>query len=292
MHNAVSHNDPCASSEAIQFHYDVGNDFYQLWLDPTMTYSCAFWQGDENLETAQRNKIDWHLQHSGIQPGERLLEIGGGWGGLLDRAINHIGVKHATSLTLSQAQAEWIRNRQLPNVDVRLESWFAHTPDTLYDGIVSVEAFEAFARPDQTDEEKLEGYKTFFQSCHRWLRPGGRLSLQTITYEKLGRDWNHHISEKVFPDEDLPHLEEIVTAARGFFEIELLRNDRAHYVRTLRCWLSNLRAKKSEAIEMVGAEKVAIYEKYLGLVLVGFYTGTMNLARISLRRIDSRGGWS
>ncbi len=282
---------PGASAGAIQRHYDIGNEFYALWLDPSQTYSCALWEGDEDLHTAQLNKIDWHLARSGAAGARRLLDIGCGWGGLLRRARESHGVARAVGLTLSAAQQRWIAALGLEEVEVRLESWAEHQPEAAYDAIVSIGAFEHFARLDQSPAEKLEGYRAFFAFCHRALAPGGRLSLQTITYENADRsDFSQFFAEKIFPESDLPHLAEIASAAQGRFEIEQLRQDRAHYARTARAWLSRLKARSAEAEALVGAETVDRYKKYLGLLVVGFHTGTMNLARIAMRRIEPRRG--
>jgi len=290
MSSASADLDSCVSAGAIRSHYDLGNAFYSLWLDPSMTYSCALWNHEEeSLEAAQINKIDWHLSRCTVPTGGRLLEIGSGWGALLERAVGSYGVKEVTTLTLSLEQARWISARNLPGVKVQLESWVDHKPTDKYDGIVSVEAFEAFARADQTEEQKLEGYRSFFRSCHRWLQPGGRLAMQTIFSERPTRDADCFLGREIFQEADLPHLDEIVKAAQGLFEIEILVTDRAAYCRTLRTWLSGLRTKSEEATALVGRDAVDKYRRYLGVCIVGFHTGAMNLARIALRRVESVG---
>lgn len=278
-----------ATQEAIQFHYDVGNEFYSLWLDRTMTYSCALWYADEDLHTAQLNKIDWHLKHAGVKAGDRLLDIGCGWGAMMQRAIGELGIEHAVGLSLSAEQVSAINAAAIPKLEVRLETWLEHKPEQPYNAMVSVGAFEHFARLEQSQEDKMAGYKRFFEFCHQNLVPGGRLSLQTITYENFKReDFSPFFAEHIFPESDLPRLEEIVAASAGLFEVEVVRNDRHHYARTMRCWLADLRANREKAISLVGKEKVATYEKYLALMVVAFHTGTMNLARLGLRRVTAR----
>lgn len=275
-----------ASMAAIQSHYDVGNGFYALWLDPTLTYSCALWHGDEDLNGAQLAKIDWHLSNVGAGPASHILDIGCGWGGLMRRAVETHGVAHITGLTLSAAQADWIESLCLPRAVARLQDWKQQLPAHRYDGIVSIGAFEHFARLELTPEQKLEAYREFFRACHTSLRPGGRLSLQSITYESAERrDFSRFFAEEIFPESDLPHLHEILLATRGLFEVELLRNDRKHYERTAQSWLSSLRSRREAAERLVGPAMVQRYQKYLGLLAVAFHTGTMNLARISMRRI-------
>ena len=282
-----------ASAAAIQSHYDLSNAFYDLWLDRTRTYSCALWYGDETLEEAQINKFDWHLAQAGAAGAKRLLDVGCGWGSVLRRAIESHGVESAVGLTLSEAQRQAIAAAPIAGAEIRLESWADHEPAEPYDAIISIGAFEHFARLDQSQEEKLAGYRDFFAFCHRSLKPGGQLSLQTITYQNSDRsDFSNFFATEIFPESDLPHLEEIITAARGLFEVQVLRNDRSHYARTSRIWLSNLRANRAAAVELVGGAKVATYEKYLALLAVGFHQGSMNLARIGFGRTDTVSAFS
>ena len=279
-----------ASPQAVQHHYDLGNDFFALWLDPTRTYSCALWQGDEDLQQAQLNKIDWILDRAGADGVASLLDVGCGWGALLRRATERHRAERAVGLSLSAAQVAWIAAQRWPRLDARLESWMDHVPDAPYGAIVSVGAFEHFARLDQTPAQKRAGYRDFFGFCHRVLAPGGRLALQTIIYGNADRSkFSPFFADKVFPESDLPHLHEIESACAGLFEVEALRRDREHYARTARAWRSALRARRAEATARVGAEQVADYEKYLGLLVVGFHTGSMDLARLGLRRVDGAG---
>jgi cyclopropane-fatty-acyl-phospholipid synthase len=289
MAQAVIDRLPGASTQAIQHHYDVGNEFYRLWLDPLMVYSCALWTGDEDLSAAQINKLDWHLEHAGVKHGHRVLDVGCGWGALLERAVNTFGARSGVGLTLSQAQADAVRDRNPPGVEVRVENWGEHQASQPYDSIVSIGAFEHFARLDQTEAEKLAGYRDFFEFCHRNLRSGGGLSLQTVTYETAHRGrFSPFIENEIFRETDLPHLDEIFRAVRGLFEVRLLRNDGEHYARTLRCWLANLRANKEQVIATAGGQTYATYDKYLAMALVGFHTRAANLARIAMRRLDGR----
>ncbi len=280
---------PGTSAAAIQHHYDVGDEFFALWLDPTLTYSCAFWNAHESLADAQINKLDWHLGRVDAGHSRRLLDVGCGWGSLLELARRRYGVERAVGLTLSARQARWIQARGLTGIEVRQESWCEHVPAAPYDAIVSIGAFEHFATHAQDDDEKLAGYRQFYAFCHAALNRRRRLSLQTITYGTADRrTFSRHCAEQIFPESDLPHLDEVVRAMRGLFEIEDMRNDREHYARTVRHWLRNLRARRSDAQTLVGEERVRAYEKYLGMMVVAFHTGTMNLARLSLRRIDGR----
>lgn len=280
-----------ASPRAVQAHYDVGNEFYQLWLDPaSMSYTCALFvdgEGPEALSAAQLRKIDFHAAAVQAAGGARVLDIGCGWGNALRRLVHAHGVAQAVGLTLSPAQAEWIARQPDPRIDVRLEAWIDHRPTILYDAIVSIESIEAFVKPGTPDAERLDIYREFFGRCHAWLRPGGRLSLQLIAYGNSGPgDLDAFIAAEIFPESDLPRLSELACAVERRFEIRALVNDRAHYVRTLRAWIANLARHRAAAVALVGETVVRRYERYLRLCTYIFASGSCDLYRLSLHRID------
>jgi cyclopropane-fatty-acyl-phospholipid synthase len=282
---------PGASPAAIQHHYDVGNEFYRLWLDETLTYSAALFDQHDDLAAAQRAKIDHHVASARAAGAKRVLDIGCGWGATLHRLVEHHGVAEATGLTLSNEQAAWIGEQRWPGVSVRLESWSDHVPDRPYDAIISVGAFEHFARLDMSEADKIAGYRAFFERCRSWLAPGGWLSLQTIAYGNARQsDFSKFFADDVFPESDLPRLQEIAAACDLLFEIAAVRNDRAHYERTCVEWRRRLRARRDEAVALVGEPIVRRYEKYFQLLSIGFHVGTMGLLRIALRRIDEPAG--
>lgn len=280
---------PGASRTAIRYHYDVGEDFYRLWLDETLTYSCAFWESEsDSLEAAQLRKLDYHAAQARVRGAERVLDIGCGWGSLIERLLTSHQVRHVTGLTLSATQQAHIQLKCSPGVEIAGESWIDHAPAARYQAIISIGAFEHFARPSQSEAEKLAGYRAFFQRCHDWLEPGGWFSLQTMSYENSrSEDFSEFFATSIFPESDLPRLSEIAAACDGLFEVVTLRNDRAHYARTLAEWRKRLRARRADAIARVGPEVVARYDQYLQLAMIGFHVGTMGLLRLGLRRIDA-----
>lgn len=277
-----------ASPEAIQNHYDVGNAFYRLWLDRTSTYSCALWEAGDDLDAAQLRKLDFHIEQAGANGAKRVLDVGCGWGSLLARLTSVHGVSDAVGLTLSQEQADWVRSLELPGVEVRLENWQDHQPVAPYDAIVSIGAFEHFARLGVSEKEKVAGYRSFFEQCHRWLTPGGGLSLQTITYENFDESRPNAFVSDIFPESDLPRIAQIAKASEGLFEVVRMRQDGAQYERTLKQWLNNLKARRDEAVAIRGEAGVKRYEKYLAMFAVAFHLRGMNLARLTLRRIDQQ----
>ena len=286
-----------ASPEAIRHHYDVGNDFYRLWLDPTLTYSCALWSEDDRddmLEIAQRRKIEYHAQSARARGAERVLDIGCGWGAVLKHLVEEQGVRQAVGLTLSRQQAEWIASFNHAGIEVRLESWTEHVPTEPYDAVVSIGAFEHFARPEWDDEQKVAAYRTFFTRCHEWLRPGGRLSLQTIAFGDIDptqirtSSQIRFIAQEIFPESALPTLGQIIQASDGLFEVVALRNDRENYERTCRVWCSRLTAQRRQAVAAAGEDVVARYVRYLRLSAASFQFGQTWLLRFAFRRLDGR----
>ena len=279
-----------ASRTAIAYHYDVGNEFYRLWLDPTLTYSCALWEPGDDLESAQTRKMDFLVGLAAAPRADRVLDIGCGWGGMLARLVGTHEVRHAVGLTLSQAQADWIAGRSPSRIDVRVESWEQHEAAERYDAIISVGAFEHFATPGLSRREKVDRYRSFFAKCHTLLAPGGRLALQTIAVgdAKLTRDALadiFFIGREVFPESMLPRQSEITTACDPMFEVLSVRNDQTHYALTCREWLRRLRANRQEAVDVGGEDLVDRYERYLDAAARMFTRGHTHLLRLGLVKV-------
>jgi cyclopropane-fatty-acyl-phospholipid synthase len=284
-----------AGSSAIRHHYDVGNDFWRIWLDSTMSYSCAMWEEpDDDLERAQRRKLDFHVDQAGAAGAARVLDVGCGWGAMLMHLVGAYNVKHAVGLTLSDTQAEYLRAIAPDNVEVWVRNWSDYEPAEPFDAIISVGAFEHFARQGLSPDEQIEAYRRFFSSCRNWLKPGGRLSLQTIAYGDIPRDRqlrDRFIVDDVFPESELPRLADIARAAEMELEIEKVRNDRADYVKTLRAWFDRLRAQRADAVAVSSEEVVARCERYLRTFAYSFELGAFTLLRLTMRRIDLPGRW-
>ncbi|WP_236794638.1 cyclopropane-fatty-acyl-phospholipid synthase family protein [Amycolatopsis sp. GM8] len=276
------------AAAAIRHHYDVGNEFFRLWLDESLTYSCAITQGrDDSLDAAQDRKLRYHLDAVRASEVDSVLDIGCGWGSILSRLP---GTCRGVGLTLSVEQAAHV-SRTLPGAEVRVESWTDYEPGTRFGGIISIGAFEHFARPGQSAAEKIQVYRDFFTRCRDWLEPDGALSLQTIAYANMAReDASEFMQQEIFPDADLPTLAEITAAAEGVLEVHSGQNGRLDYAWTCEQWAQRLRARRAEAEALVGAEIVRRYERYLKLSALGFRMGKICLYRLVLRPYASR--WS
>ena len=278
-----------AAAAAIRYHYDVGNDFYALWLDSSLTYSCAMPEGPhDTLEAAQQRKLRFHLAAIRAERADSVLDIGCGWGSVLRHLSQTYRVRRSVGLTLSLEQASHIRSLGYPGVEVRTENWTIYRPDTRFDGIVSIGAFEHFARPGDSPSEKIAVYREFFTRCRDWLTEDGVLSLQTIAYANMAiQDASLFIQREIFPDADLPTLAEITAAAEGIFEVQSLRNDRLDYAWTCEEWARRLRARRAVAVELAGQELAARYERYLKLSALGFRMGKICLLRLILNPFKS-----
>jgi cyclopropane-fatty-acyl-phospholipid synthase len=277
-----------ASPGAIIAHYDVGNEFFRLWIGPDLIYSCALFEGDDDLERAQLRKLDHHIEAAGAVGASRVLEVGCGWGALMRRMVTHAGVKHVVGLTLSPSQASWVRQIAVPGMEVREEDWRDHKPDKPYDAVISCAAFEAFAHYGISPSEKLKAYQDFFSFCHRMLVDGGRLSIQTIAYtrplEYIPPFVEKFQTEKIFPESELPLVWEPIAAAQEYFDLLALRNDGDHYYRTLRMWDHNLAARYDEAVAMVGEQVAQDFRQYLRFSAGAFKLGRFSLLRMSFAK--------
>lgn len=280
-----------ASEEAIRHHYDLGNDFFALWLDDRRVYSCALWSGpDDELDAAQARKLDYLAEAAGAPGKARVLDVGCGWGGLMCRLVDQHGVGHVTGLTLSQAQADHVRSTVDDRIDVRVENWTDHAPDRPYDAIVSIGAFEHFADFGLQRAGRIEAYRRFFQRCYDMLPPGGRLGLQTIVKGnnvRLDRQMTRDllfIVDRIFPESELPWPSEMIEAAERRFDVVTVRNDAEHYARTCQEWHDRLVARRDEAVALVGEEAVADYVRYLSSGAEAFRRRHLGLMRVSFER--------
>ncbi|MCA2242228.1 MULTISPECIES: cyclopropane mycolic acid synthase family methyltransferase [Mycobacterium] len=260
----------------VQSHYDRSNEFFRLWLDPTMTYSCAYFERDNmTLEEAQRAKIDLALGKLGLQPGMTLLDIGCGWGSTMRRAVEKYDV-NVIGLTLSENQLAHCRQKfdemdSPRHKEVRLHGWEEF--DEPVDRIVSVGAFEHFADGIGT----YERYDDFFKMCYSVLPDDGVMLLHTIVLpsaeeaEQLGLKrtmslmrFISFIRKEIYPGGRLPMISVVDKyAAEAGFHISRLHRIGSNYVRTLDTWAKGLEAHKDQAIELKGEQMYETFMKYL-----------------------------
>lgn len=289
-HTPIRHLQP--RFDEVQHHYDLSDDFYRLFLDPSQTYSCAYFERDDmTLEQAQAAKIDLALGKLGLRPGMTLLDIGCGWGGTMMRALRHYDV-NVIGLTLSKNQATHVGN--LLDADdsprskrVLLEGWERfHEP---VDRIVSIGAFEHFGR---------DRYADFFRMAHDVLPPDGLMLLHTIirpskedyAQRNLAITMRHvrfgkFIQTEIFPGGDLPQPQDVIDhAAATGFSLQRVQSLRMHYARTLKCWAANLQANRDKAVAIQSQEVYDRYLKYLTGCVELFRDGYIDICQFTLAK--------
>ncbi len=282
---------PERDRRAVTFHYDVSNDFYRLWLDRQMVYSCAYFRSpDDDLETAQEQKLDYICRKLRLRPGQRLLDIGCGWGALVIHAAKYFDVR-ADGITLSQPQAEWARARvanegltEKVKIDLRDYRELAANGAESYHAIVSIGMAEHVGR------ERLMDY---FAIAHRVLRPGGVFLNQAIGEDVVRRPDNRNgsfIEDYVFPDGDIPPLPIMLSAAESAgFEIRDVENLREHYALTLRHWLRRLETHHDEALSFVDEKTYRVWRLYVAGSAHGFQHGHMAVYQTLLAKLEVSG---
>jgi len=280
---------------AVRFHYDVGNEFYALWLDRRLVYSCAYFETPEtSLDDAQEAKLDLICRKLRLQPGMRLLDIGCGWGSLVLYAAERYGVE-ATGITLSAAQAEWataeIQRRGLEGrALVAIRDYRDLAGFGTFDAIASIGMFEHVGR------DRLPGY---FRAALRTLRPGGLFLNHGIATSATGGGlrprWlrfgdGGFVGRYVFPDGELVTVEDAIGfARRAGFELLDVQSLRPHYALTLRSWVERLEASASRARALAGEEVFRTWRIYMAAARRGFEDGSLDVAQLLLARPDADG---
>jgi cyclopropane-fatty-acyl-phospholipid synthase len=279
-----------ADAQQVQFHYDVSDDFYALWLDPRRVYSCAYYQDPGmTLAQAQEAKLDHVCRKLMLKPGERFLDIGAGWGGLLLWAAEHYGVE-AHGITLSKNQhahvTRLIEERGLAGrVTMELRDYRELPEDEPFDKIASIGMFEHVGRA------QLPAY---FRKIYGLLKPGGLLMNHGITAggtrnEQLGAGMGDFIERYIFPGGELLHVSHVLKEmTEASLEPLDLENLRPHYARTLWAWSDALEAQLAEAREMTSERVVRAYRVYLAGSAMGFEQGWMSLFQMLAAKPSGR----
>lgn len=277
-------------AEDVRRHYDVGNEFYQLWLDPQMVYSCAYFpQGTETIDTAQVAKLDYICRKLRLRPGERLLDIGCGWGALIRHAVRGYGVE-AVGITVSPAQAE-LASRRIADEHladrcrVDLQDYRDLPDRPAFDKVVSVGMFEHVGGVN---------LPKYFAKVYQVLRPGGLFLNHGIIDLEAARPaglrhrlrqffWREgrFLERHVFPNGELLPLATVVRAGeRSGFETRDVESLREHYVLTLRHWVRRLEARKPEAVALVGEATYRVWRLYLAASAAAFAHGRIGVAQL------------
>ncbi|GKQ33706.1 class I SAM-dependent methyltransferase [Streptomyces sp. A012304] len=255
---------------AISHHYDVGNDFYELVLGPSMVYSCAYWESpDGTLEDAQHDKLELVCRKLALSPGRRLLDVGCGWGSMAIQAAREHGVS-VVGITLSQEQAAFARKRVADagltdRVEIRVQD-YRDVTDGPYDAISSI---------GMAEHVGAERYLEYATALYALLRPGGRLLNHQIARRPQRDESTYHvdpfIDAYVFPDGELAPVGTTVTQLeRAGFEVRDLESIREHYALTLRRWVARLEADWHRAVQLTSPGRARVWRLYMAASALAF----------------------
>jgi cyclopropane-fatty-acyl-phospholipid synthase len=266
--------------QAIHFHYDVSNDFYALWLDRAMVYSCAYFETpDVGLDAAQQAKLDHVCRKLSLKPGERFLDIGCGWGALVIHAARHYGVQ-AQGVTLSPQQLKVARERIASaglegRVAVELLDYRDLPGQDLYDKVASVGMFEHVG---------LKNLPVYFATVNRLLKPRGLFLNHGITHDSEG--WEPSVSTEfinryVFPDGQLDTISNVQRVMEGAkFEIADVEGLRPHYAMTLRHWVARLERHRAQALQFVNEATYRVWRLYMAACALQFESGEIGIYQV------------
>ena len=272
---------PDLDAAAIAHHYDVGNEFYELVLGPSLVYSCAVWTGEgTGLDAAQVAKLDLVCRKLGLAPGMRLLDVGCGWGSLALHAAREYGAD-VVGITLSTEQAELARRRVedaglVDRVTIRVQD-YRQVDDGPYDAVSSIGMAEHVGRV---------AMGAYVSSLHDLLAPGGRLLHHAIAWAAGPSTWDDDsfISRYVFPGGELISLGDTIDALEAHFEILDVEALRRHYTLTLRAWVDRLEKHWDRAVELAGDGRARVWRLYMAACALSFEAGKLGVNQVLAQR--------
>ncbi|MDH6541990.1 class I SAM-dependent methyltransferase [Streptomyces lavendulae] len=265
--------------QAISHHYDVGNSFYEHVLGPSMVYSCAYWSPGATLEEAQRDKLDLVCRKLGLKEGDRLLDVGCGWGSMALHAAREYGVR-VTGVTLSREQAAYARKRiaeegLTDRIEIRVQD-YRDVKDGPYDAISSI---------GMAEHVGAERYREYARTLHALLAPGGRLLNHQIARPPEPDEEAYRVDEfidaYVFPDGELSPVGTTVgELERAGFEVRDVEALREHYALTLRAWVARLEEHWEEAVRLTSAGRARVWLLYMAASALGFEHARLGVNQI------------
>jgi len=279
-----------SDKRAVSHHYDVGNDFYEIVLGPSMVYSCAYWDSPEGtLEDAQRDKLELVCRKLGLKPGQRLLDVGCGWGSMAVHAAREHDVS-VVGITLSEEQATYARKRVADEgladrVEIRVQD-YRDVADGPYDAVSSI---------GMAEHVGADRYLEYARDLHSLLRPGGRLLNHQIARrpqrDESSYSVNAFIDAYVFPDGELAPLASTVTQLeRAGFEVRDVESLREHYALTLRQWVANLEAEWARAQRLTSPGRARVWRLYMAASALAFEHNRIGVNQVLAVRTPESGG--
>jgi cyclopropane-fatty-acyl-phospholipid synthase len=286
----------------VEVSYDVSNEFFRLWLDERMNYTCAVFESpDQSLEAAQLNKLRILSDFAKVTPEKSILDIGCGWGACLEYLTTVRNVRRAVGVTLSRAMAEEVNARKLPGAEcVTADFMKWQTPET-FDGLISICMIDHLCSPEEARQGKaIDIYRSYFKKCWELTKPGAQFGFQAILRNRTPkmRPWGglpadtkkdledyYFCTKEIFPGGLNPRLEELIQAVNPYWEVVTQHTRREHYQRTTGEWLRRLRLHEATIRAKWGDKVFEDYDRYLSTCVRAFDIHYSSLVQMELRRI-------
>lgn len=282
-----------SSKAEVEVSYDVSNEFFRLWLDERMNYTCAVYESPEqSLDAAQLNKLRILSDFAKVTPDKKVLDIGCGWGACLEYVVSARGVKRAVGVTLSTAQAAEVNERKLPGVEVVGADFRNFTTHERFDSLISICMIDHLCSPEEARQGKaVDIYRAYFKKCWELTNKGAWFGLQTILRNRVPRikkdlEDVYFCTHVIFPGGLNPRLEDIIQAVNPYWEVMQVNTRREHYGRTTGEWLRRLRLNEKTIRATWGDKVFEDYDRYLSTCVRAFDMHYSSLAQYELRRID------
>ena len=292
-----------SSRADVEVSYDVSNEFFRLWLDERMNYTCAVFESpDQPLEAAQLNKLRILSDFAKVTPDKAVLDIGCGWGACLEYVVTSRKAKRAVGVTLSTAQAEEVNARKIPGAQCVGADFMKWETDERFDSVISICMIDHLCSPEEARQGKaVDIYRAYFKKAWQHTNKGAWFGLQTILRNRTPKmsAWGglpagtrkdlediYFCTHTIFPGGLNPRLEEIIQAVNPYWEVMQVNTRREHYGRTTGEWLRRLRLNEKTIRSKWGDKVFDDYDRYLSTCVRAFEAHYSSLAQYELRRID------
>ncbi len=282
-----------SSQTDVEVSYDVSNEFFRLWLDERMNYTCAVYESEtQSLEAAQLNKLKILSDYAKLTPEKSLLDIGCGWGACLEYAVTARKAKRAVGVTLSRSQAEEVMARKLPGVDLAVADFMKWETNEKFDSLISICMMDHLCSPEEARKGRaVDIYRAYFKKCWELTNPGAWFGLQTILRNRIPRNKKdlediYFCTHVIFPGGLNPRLEDIIQAVNPYWEVVTCATRRVDYQRTTAEWLRRMKMHEKTIRQKWGDKVFDDYDRYLSTCVRAFDQHYSSLAQYELRRID------
>ncbi|MEO8799253.1 MAG: class I SAM-dependent methyltransferase [Polyangiaceae bacterium] len=281
-----------STKDEVQVAYDVSNEFFRLWLDERMHYTCGVYENEnDTLERAQENKSRILYEYAEVSPETTVLDIGCGWGANLEYVAKR-GAKEAHGITLSSAQHDEIMARKISNIKTWCADYKDFVPPHLYDSLISIEMIDHLCSPAQAAKGMaVDIYRSYFNKCAEWVKPGGLFGFQAILRNRVPRTRADisdlkFTADVIFPGGLNPRLEDLIMAVNPSWEILELKTRRTDYGKTTGEWLRRLRLNEKRIREEWGDQVFQEYDRYLSTCVRAFANHWSSDVQMKLKKIE------